>query len=158
MNEQEQTTQNAPSAPTSDGLDANEAVQKVKQTADKLQNIKGWSWGAFMFTPVFIIGTKRYIYLLWYLLLIIPFLGPLLMFGFQIYLGLNAKKLLEGNKMFDNEDEKVGFVKGINHDGFVSFIIAIVLILVGLLFFGAILAAMFSMFSGGGADIPYYYQ
>ncbi|MCK5026869.1 MAG: hypothetical protein KAS07_00470 [Candidatus Pacebacteria bacterium] len=163
MNEQEQTKQdippveqNTPPAPT-DGMNTNEAVQKVKQTANKLQNIRGWSWGAFMFTPVFIIGTKKYKYLLAYLVLLIPFLGPLLMLGFQIYLGLNVKVLLEGNKMFTNEDEKAGFVKGINHAGFVSFVIAVVFFLIGILFFGAIIAAMFSAFGGGGASDMYRY-
>jgi hypothetical protein len=115
----------APAPAPAPSFDANQAAAKTKDTLDKMSNISGWSWGAFMFGPAYLIAVKKYMYLLWYLLMLLPIINFIAMIGLPIYWGLKGTELAKDSTMFKNEDERSGFLRAINHAGFISFLIAI---------------------------------
>jgi len=98
----------------------------------------GWSWGAFMMGPFFLIAVRKYVHLLWYLLSIIPIV-PLVI---AIFLGLKGRELAAESKSFANRDEYRGFMKAFDHAGFITFIIMIVLLVLYALFFVVILVPL----------------
>lgn len=143
MNQQEQ--QGAP-AQTSQGSDA---VEQAKQTLNKLERISGWSWGGFMFGPAYMIATKKYMYLLLYLLMIIPIINILAQIGIAIFMGLKGHQFVAESNMFNNDDERNGFNRAIDHAGFITFLIVLALIIFGFLFFGALMGSLMGGFDGG---------
>lgn len=106
----------------------------------------GWSWGAFMLGPYFLIGVRSYAYLWAYLLVLVPFVGPLLLLGFGIYLGMKGREMAAVSTTFHNKEQYIGFMRGVDHAGKIMFFVALVMVGLGLafmlLFFGA-------LFSGG---------
>ncbi len=113
-------------------------------TSTSTPESSGWSWGAFMTDPIFLIGLKKYKKLWWYLLGVVPFLGPIFLIGFKIYLG-NKGREISTTTTFLSEDERRGFMKGLDHAGKVTFFAAlisigviIVLLILGISFFSLI--------------------
>lgn len=94
----------------------------------------GWSWGAFMLHAPFLIAIKKYIFLLWYLLLLIPFLNVFFLIALMIYLGVEGHELAAQSPQFKNQDEYNGFFRAYNHAGKILFLAVIVMIAAGLLF------------------------
>ena len=68
-------------------------------------NNGGWSWGGFMFSPVVILVSKRYVYLLLYLLVLIPFINLVSWLVPMIVLGLKGRNLAMTSNAFANPDE-----------------------------------------------------
>jgi hypothetical protein len=133
MNEFEQNTVPSPQS---------DVPQPANPATGATKAVGGWSWGAFMFDMVFVIAIRKYIYLLFALLFFIPILGFFAMIGVKIFFGLKGHQLAAESGAFANEDELRGFLKAVDHAGFVVFIVAIVgivLILGTVLLFGAAL-------------------
>ncbi len=107
----------------------------------------GWSWGGFMFSPVVILGSKRYVYLLLYLLGIIPLVGPLLWIAVMIFMGVKGRALVMASGVFSDEEAR-GFMKGIDHAGKIMFWIMIVLVIVGIIFGLVAGASLFGLLGG----------
>ncbi len=91
-----------------------------------------WSWGSFMFNPIVILGTKRYYMLFWYLLAFVPILNLFFWIIFGIYMGLNGREMIMKSTAFGSDDERRGFLKGIEHPGFVTFFFFIGVGVIGL--------------------------
>lgn len=104
-----------------------------------------WSWGGFMFWPLVVVATKKYRYLFFFLLYLIPLVNLLAAIGLKIYFGLNARGIVGKSTFFDNKDESKGFMKGIDHAGFIFFIVSVIGIALGMVFF----FIMVSAYSGG---------
>lgn len=111
--------------------------------------VKDWSWGAFILDPFFLIAIRRYIFLLLYLLYFIPGINFIAVIGIKIYLGLKGKELAEHSPTFSSAEERKGFFKAIDHAGLITFIIALVIMVLSFIF-GAIVAAFFAKFIGAG--------
>ena len=93
----------------------------------------GWSWGGFMFTVVVMLASKRYVYLLLYLLMFIPIVNLIAIIGIMIWMGVKARSLVMASPAFTNHDEAVGFMKGIDHAGKIMLFILIILIVLGII-------------------------
>lgn len=93
-----------------------------------------WSWGSFMFDPVVMIATERYKWLLVYLLMFIPFINLIALLAVKIYFGLNGQELIMSSTAFANNDEKKGFLKGIDKAGKILFFVGLALIAVSFIF------------------------
>ena len=87
---------------------------------------EGWSWGAFGTGPAFLIAVKRYKFLWWYLLFLIPFVNFIFMLAFAIYLGVNGRKIAAAGKQFANQSEYDGYMKGVDHAGKVMFFVGVI--------------------------------
>ncbi len=107
-----------------------------------------WSWGSFMFNPIVVIATKRYKMLFWYLFAFVPFLNIVFWLVFGIYMGFHGRDMVMKSDTFGNDDERKGFLKGIEHAGFILFVATIVIMVVGLavdiVFFAFLNPAMIS--------------
>jgi hypothetical protein len=141
-----------PQAPQGD-LSVDQITEKTKNTLGKLENISGWSWGGFMFAPVYMVATKNYLYLLLYLLMIIPIINIFVQLGISIYMGLKAHNMVAGSVMFRSDDERNGFNRAMDHAGFIFFCLFVVLFVLGFLFMGALFSAIMGM---GGGDAMMY--
>jgi len=148
MNEEETQANDAPVAPAPSPA-MNDAVAKTKDALNKMSNISGWSWGGFMFGPAYLIAVKKYTYLLWYLLMLVPLVNLIAMIGLPIFLGLKGHALAAESTMFKNEDERNGFLRAINHAGFITFLIAIAAFILSFLFMGLIFGSLFGGMGGG---------
>ncbi|MBP9760098.1 MAG: hypothetical protein KBD24_01890 [Candidatus Pacebacteria bacterium] len=89
----------------------------------------GWSWGAFINGPMFLIGTRQYSYLWMYVLYFIPFVNIIAWFGVMIYLGMKGRELAAESKTFTNRDQYVGYMKATDHGGKVFAILSILIII-----------------------------
>ncbi len=107
-------------------------------------DIGGWSWGAFMFDFIFIIATKKYIYLLLFLLYFIPFVNFLAMIGIKIFLGTQGRRIAAESPMFSNKDELRGFMKAIDHAGYIISIFAIVIFILAFVLMTTVFPSLFS--------------
>ena len=103
---------------------------------------QGWSWGGFMLDFVLIIGAKRYAFLWLFILYFIPLVNILAMIGIKIYLGLNGRRIVAESEAFANDDEKRGFLKGLDHAGKIFFFIFLALMAIYALVFIAFLSSM----------------
>ena len=122
----------------------NNAPQQSSYSAPKQKNdISGWSWGAFMFDFIFIIATKRYIYLLLFLLYLIPLVNFFAMIGIKIYLGTQGRRIAAESTMFSNKDEIRGFMKAIDHAGYITFIFTVVVFILAFVLMGSIFSFLF---------------
>lgn len=109
---------------------------------------KNWSWGAFILDPFFIIAIRRYVFLLLYILYFIPLVNIVAMIGIKIYLGLKGRELAESSPTFNSAEERKGFFKAIDHAGLITFIVALVMIVLSLIF-GAVVGMVVAKFIGG---------
>ena len=132
---QQQQTNEAPLGQFSNDAPAPAATTTATQTSEG-----GWSWGGFILGPLFAIATKRYSYLL---LLLIPGLGGLIM---MILLGLNGRNIAMQSPTFSNNDEVRGFMKGVDHAGFISFILGVAVFAAWILFVVVILGTVLNSF------------
>jgi glycopeptide antibiotics resistance protein len=137
--EQEQPTQptdtSVPSEPTPTEVPA-------EPTPDGYEK-PGWSWGGFMEAPILLIASRRYVYLLLYVLLFVPFVNVFAWLGISVFFGLKGREIAAESKTFTSREQYVGFMKGIDHAGKMLFyatlivaVIAIVLALTGVMFLG----------------------
>ena len=133
MNEIEQT----------DPIQNNTPQQSSYSTPKQKNDISGWSWGAFMFDFIFIIATKRYIYLLLFLLYLIPLVNFFAMIGIRIYLGTQGRRIAAESTIFSNKDEIRGFMKAIDHAGYITFIFTVVVFILAFVLVGSIFSFLF---------------
>src|SRR5512145_1542316 len=90
------------------------------------QKVPGkWSWGGFMLDTVVILGSKNYWLLLIYLLMLIPVVNILVIIVFKIYMGMKSKDMVMESMAFSNNDERRGFLKGVDSAGFILFIVSL---------------------------------
>ena len=113
----------------------------------------GWSWGGFMFSPPVIFASRRYIWLLLYLLMIIPFINIIGWLIPMIVLGIKGRDLIMTSHTFANQDEARGFMKGIDHAGKIMFWITLILLGLGLIFALVMGFGFLSLLGGWGAMI-----
>lgn len=92
-----------------------------------------WSWGAFMFDAPFLIATRKYKYLWFYLLLLVPILNFFAIAAIKIYLGIKGAEIARTSSTFDSEAEYNGFMKGFDWAGKVSFFIGLAIFALGLI-------------------------
>lgn len=120
-------------------------MSEEKET--KQESLPRWSWGAFMFDPAFIIGIRKYTFLLLYLLYLVPLINLLAIIGIKVFLGLKGHEMAQTSATFENEDERRGYMKAIDHAGFVLFIVMLVFLLLwsvlALAFAGSFFGGMF---------------
>lgn len=111
----------------------------------------GWSWGAFMGGPFFLIAVRKYMYLLLYLLNLIPLVNFIAWIGIMVFLGLKGRELAAQSTTFSSKEELTGFMKGFDHAGKITFFIMLALFVLG--FLGSLLlgATIFSALGGGGS-------
>lgn len=126
---------------------------KVESTNASNRASVGWSWGGFMFGPAYIIATKQYAYLLLYLLMLVPLVNIVAWIGISIFLGIKGHDLVAYSVMFENNDERRGFVRAIDHAGWIMFLVALVGLVLALLFAGLFIAFFASIFGG-----PYMFR
>ena len=106
----------------------------------------GWSWGAFMNGPLFLIGIRKYVYLLLYLLYLIPFVNFIAWIGIMIFMGVKGRELAAESKTFTSREQYVGFMKAIDHAGKVIFFFTVALIALALI--GVVIAGMYEARTG----------
>jgi len=112
----------------------------------------GWSWGAFMLDPAFLIGIKKYKYLFWYLIMLVPFVGFLFYIGFKIYLGVKGREIAS-TSTYLRGDERRGFMKGLDNAGKITFFSSLIFLALWLVFFGvAFFGFLTSGFNFGGRN------
>jgi hypothetical protein len=105
----------------------------------------GWSWGAFLTGPIFLVAVRRYVYLLWYLLMFIPFVNIIVWLGVSIYLGIKGREMATHSRTFANREQYLGFMKAIDHAGKILAVVYLVLIAVAVVgIFAAVLLASLS--------------
>lgn len=88
--------------------------------------LTGWSWGAFMLGPTYIIAVKKYMYLLLYLLFFVPIVGVIAFLIIAIVLGKKGRQLAYESSIFANESEATGFIKAADFAGKVMFVISVI--------------------------------
>lgn len=93
----------------------------------------GWSWGAFIMDVPFLIAIKKYTYLWFYLLLLIPIVNLFAILGIKIYLGMKGREMAMTSKTFASKDEYNGFMKGFDWAGKVLFFVSLAIFALGLI-------------------------
>lgn len=96
---------------------------------DEQYSAPGWSWGAFMGGPLFILGIRRYEYAWAYLVGFIPFIGPFAILAFMVFLGVKGREMAMTSQTFSNRDQYVGFMKVIDHGGKLVFLFTLAAVL-----------------------------
>lgn len=114
------------------------------------QELTGWSWGAFMLGPTFLIAVKKYVYLLFYLVYFIPFLNVFALLGIAIFLGIKGRELTYASSMFEKQDEANGFIKAVDHAGKIMFVVSIIFFIIMIIFFIIGFSSIFSNLPGMG--------
>jgi len=89
--------------------------------------------GAFMFDLPFLIATRQYVYLLAYLLMIVPILNLVVYIGLKIFLGIKGRELAESSSTFASADERAGFFKGFDWAGKVTFFVGLIAFVLSIL-------------------------
>lgn len=120
-------------------------MEQNTQNAGAVVAKQGWSWGGFAWGPGILLASKRYHYLWWYLLAIIPFVNIVFFIVFAIYLGVNGHKITAGGTQFSNQSEYDGFTKGTDHAGKILFIVGVVLLAIWLIVFVLLGASFLGM-------------
>jgi hypothetical protein len=85
-----------------------------------------------MFDAAFLIAIKKYQWLFWYLLYLVPFVNFVFMIVFKIYLGVKGRTIAATSTYFQDERELRGFMKGIDHAGKVLFFIMLAVLVIWL--------------------------
>ena len=111
----------------------------------------GWSWGGFMFSPAVIFASRRYVWLLLYLLMIIPFINIIGWLIPMIVLGIKGRDLIMASHTFANQDEARGFMNGIDHAGKIMFWITLILLGLAVIFGLVVGFGFLSLLGGWGA-------
>ena len=88
-----------------------------------------------MVNAAFLIGAKRYKYLWWYLLAVIPLVNIVFFVAFFIYTGVKGHEIAARGTQFANQSEYDGFVKGLDHAGKVLFWVVVILFVLWLILF-----------------------
>lgn len=125
------------------------AEEEKKVIQEERNGLIGWSWGAFMFDIPFLVGIKKYTYLFWYLLALVPFVNVIFFIVFKIYMGAKGRALAAVSPQFENETEFRGFMKAFDHAGKILFTVTVAIIAILLLvlaFFGVV--GIFTLFHG----------
>ncbi len=94
---------------------------------DQKYDRSGWSWGAFTLGPIFLLGIRRYLLLIPYLLVIIPFAGLFVYLAYSIFMGVSGRSMARESRAFANRDQYVGFMKAIDHAGLIAFFLHLAL-------------------------------
>lgn len=79
-----------------------------------------------MFGPVVILATRKYVYLLLYLLMFVPLVNIVAGLGISILMGIKAQSFVDSSSTFASPEERLGFMKGIDHAGKMMFIIGLI--------------------------------
>ena len=93
---------------------------------------EGWSWGAAMLNMYFIIAVRQYMYLLLFILFMVPFVNLITIPVVLIFLGFKGRELARGSSTFSTQDEYIGFMKGADHAGKIMFYFMIGMFVIGI--------------------------
>lgn len=93
----------------------------------------GWSWGGAMFNMWFAAGISSPLHLLWILVLWVPFLNFIVLVGLFVGYGLKGRSMAASSKVFASKEEYIGFMKGVDKIGKLTFIVALALVALGIL-------------------------
>ena len=104
----------------------------------------GWSWGAFVFNWAFALAVRKYWYLLLIFLMFIPLINIFAMIGVMVFFGVKGRDMAKGSTTFSNEEQRIGFMKGIDHAGKIVAIIWLIGFVVG----GILAVTVLSSLSG----------
>lgn len=97
-----------------------------------------------MFDAAFLIAVRKYVYLLVYLLMLIPVLNFFIYIAFKIYLGVKGHELARDSETFDSAAERTGFLKGIDWAGKVMFFVLLAIFALSLILVAFGVADVFS--------------
>ncbi|HEX7042380.1 MAG TPA: hypothetical protein VF189_03960, partial [Patescibacteria group bacterium] len=97
-----------------------------KQKSSRSEESTGWSWGAFILGPLFLLAIKKYYYLFLYLAYFIPFINFLAVFGIPIFLGIKGRELAYDSSMFETQHQASGFMSAVDHAGKIMFVVYLV--------------------------------
>jgi len=93
---------------------------------------EGWSWGAFAFNWAFAIAIRKYMYLFLILLMFVPILNIVAFFGVMIFFGVKGREMAKGSVTFSSDEQRLGFMKGMDHAGKIVFFIWVVMFAIGI--------------------------
>jgi hypothetical protein len=102
----------------------------------------GWSWGAFVLGPIYLIAIRRYLLLAPYILLLVPILNIFVFLGYGIFLGIKGRDMASHSTSFANRDQYIGFMKGVDHAGKVFFFVYVAIIVVTLVLATTVLSSL----------------
>ncbi|MBP9749119.1 MAG: hypothetical protein KBD21_00040 [Candidatus Pacebacteria bacterium] len=106
----------------------------------------GWSWGAFMLGPFYLIAVRKYMYLWMYLLILVPVVNFFAWLGIMLFLGVKGRSLGYESATFTSQEQREGFFNAIEHAGKISFFIALagiaLWVIIMVLFVGSMTAMM----------------
>jgi len=131
------------------------AEEEKKVAKEERSGLVGWSWGAFMFDIPFLVGIKKYAYLFWYFLALVPIVNIVFIIVFKIWMGVRGRALAAVSPQFENETEFHGFMKALDHAGEVLFVVAIIVLAIVLVLavFGAFNFLGFMRGIHGGSSV-----
>jgi hypothetical protein len=107
---------------------------------------EGWSWGAFMLGPFFLIAVRKYVYLWAYLLMLVPVVNFVAWLGIMVFLGVKGRAMGYESTTFTSNEQREGFFKAIDHGGKIMFIISVIGLVVWFVFVALFFGALFSAF------------
>ncbi len=107
------------------GTNMNIAPSQTKEHSGAVpEDIKGWNMGAFMQPVVWGIANEVY-ESLWFLTVIIPFIGWLAAFAIMIWMGINGNELAYKKKKWDTTDDFKKCQNTWNRAGWLTFILSL---------------------------------
>lgn len=86
-----------------------------------------------MFDVPFLIAARKYAYLWFYLLFLIPIVNLFAILAIKIYLGIKGREIARTSKTFASEEEFLGFMKGFDWAGKVLFFVGLTVFVLGLI-------------------------
>lgn len=86
-----------------------------------------------MFDAPFLIAIRKYNYLWFYLLFLIPLLNLFAILGIKIYLGIKGAEIARTSTTFASEEEYNGFMKGLDWAGKVLFFVGLAIFALSLI-------------------------
>lgn len=113
-------------------------------------DVSGWSWGGSFATVYTLLASRMYgTVIVYFILLIIPFVNFIAAIGFFIFGGLKGKEWITKNPMLFNDDQRIGAIKTTESVGFAFMILFAIGIVAFILFWGVLASIFMSAVSGG---------
>jgi hypothetical protein len=132
--QEQESTQEMPSTENTPQFDAPFTPQKGEGVkATDTYDDSGWSWGGFMFQWAFAVAIKKYILLVLFVLMFIPFVNIVAWFGIAIFFGLKGREYARQSDMFTNKDQYLGFMKAVDHAGKIFFYVFVAFFVLSIL-------------------------
>ncbi|MBP9749118.1 MAG: hypothetical protein KBD21_00035 [Candidatus Pacebacteria bacterium] len=103
-------------------------VSSAQEDEERQYGRPGWSWGGFMFHVYFAACVRRYGYLAWLVVFLIPLLSIPVVLGLMFYFGVKGREIAASSPLFKNKQQYIGFMKGIDRAGKVLFFLMFVVL------------------------------